>query len=61
MVIDELNDVYVPVRAGDYTKSECNGRHVTTINGKEYTECSFCGVCCPARDYFKENWLRGLG
>ena len=54
MVIDELNDVYVPVRAGDYTKSECNGRHVYTINGKEYTECSFCRVCCPARDYFKE-------
>jgi benzoyl-CoA reductase subunit BamC len=54
MVIDELNDVYVPVRAGDYTKSECNGRHVYTINGKEYTECSFCGVSCPARDYFKE-------
>lgn len=54
MVIDELNDVYVPVRAGDYTKAECNGRHAYTINGKEYSECSFCGVCCPARDYFFE-------
>jgi benzoyl-CoA reductase subunit BamC len=54
MVIDELNDVYVTVRAGDYTRAECNGRHVYTINGKEYTECSFCGVSCPTRDYFKE-------
>ena len=24
------------------------------INGKEYDECNFCGVSCPARDYFKE-------
>ena len=54
VVVDELNDVYVPIRAGDYTPAECNGRHSYTINGKEYTECSFCGVSCPARDYFKE-------
>ena len=54
VIKDELNDVYVPIRAGDYTPAECNGRHVYTINEKEYTECSFCGVSCPARDYFKE-------
>ena len=54
VVIDELNDVYVPIRAGDYTPAECTGRHSFTINGKEYPECSFCGVSCPARDLFKE-------
>ncbi|MCZ7664909.1 MAG: 4Fe-4S binding protein [Thermoleophilia bacterium] len=54
VVIDELNDVYVPIRAGDYTPAECTGRHKYTINGKEYNECSFCGVSCPSRDYFKE-------
>jgi len=54
VVMDEVNDVYVPIRAGDYTPAECNGRHTYTINGKEYKECSFCGVCCPARDLFKE-------
>jgi benzoyl-CoA reductase subunit BamC len=52
--IDDLNDVYVPIRAGDYTPAECTGRHAYTINGKKYRECSFCGVSCPSRDYFKE-------
>jgi benzoyl-CoA reductase subunit BamC len=54
VVIDELNDVYVPIRAGDYTPAECTGRHKYTINGKEYNECSFCGVSCPSRDFFLE-------
>jgi benzoyl-CoA reductase subunit BamC len=54
VVTDDLNDVYVPIRAGDYTPAECTGRHTYTINGKEYRECSFCGVSCPARDLFKE-------
>ncbi|MDP2647180.1 MAG: (4Fe-4S)-binding protein, partial [Desulfobacterales bacterium] len=54
VAFDPLKDIYVPVRAGDYTPAECNGRHTYTINGKEYDECSFCGVSCPARDYFKE-------
>lgn len=54
VVFDDLSDVYVPIRAGDYTASECNGRHRYAIGGKEYKECSFCGVACPARDYFKE-------
>lgn len=54
VVIDELHDIYVPIRAGDYTPAECIGRHTYTINKKEYRECSFCGVSCPARDYFKE-------
>jgi len=54
VVKDELNDVYVPIRAGDYTPAECTGRHTYTINGKEYKECAFCKASCPARDYFKE-------
>ena len=54
VVADEINDEYVPIRAGDYTPSECNGRHIYLINGKEYSECSFCGASCPSRDYFVE-------
>ena len=54
VVHDPLRDVYVPIRAGDYTPAECTGRNTYTINGKEYDECSFCGVSCPSRDLFKE-------
>jgi benzoyl-CoA reductase subunit BamC len=54
VVIDELNDCYVPIRAGDYTPAECTGRHSYTIEGKQYRQCSFCGVSCPSRDLFKE-------
>ncbi len=52
--MDELRDVYVPIRAGDYTQAECNGRNHYVINGKEYSECAFCPASCPSRDYFKE-------
>jgi benzoyl-CoA reductase subunit BamC len=54
VMVDDLNDCYVPVRGGDYTPAECTGRHNYTINGKQYRQCSFCGVSCPSRDYFKE-------
>ena len=54
VVVDDLNDVYVPIRAGDYTPAECTGRHTYTIEGKQYRQCSFCGVSCPSRDLFKE-------
>jgi benzoyl-CoA reductase subunit BamC len=54
VIFDDQRDIYVPIRAGDYTKAECTGRHTYTINGKEYKECSFCGVSCPCRDLFKE-------
>jgi benzoyl-CoA reductase subunit BamC len=54
VIHDPLRDVYVPIRAGDYTPAECTGRHTYTINDKEYDECSFCGVSCPSRDIFKE-------
>jgi benzoyl-CoA reductase subunit BamC len=54
VVTDEINDEYVPVRAGNLTRAECDGRHVYLINGKEYSECSFCRAACPSRDYFIE-------
>lgn len=54
MFVDELNDIYVPVLAGSHTTSECSGRHVLTINGKNYSECSLCRSSCSARDLFKE-------
>ena len=54
VVTDETNDEYVPVRAGNYTRTECNGRHYYQLNGKQYSECSFCRASCPSRDFFIE-------
>jgi len=54
VIREPLKDIYIPVYAGDYTKAECTGRETYTINGKEYSECSFCRVACPTRDIFKE-------
>jgi len=54
VAFDEMRDMYVPIRAGEYTQAECNGRHIYLINGKEYNQCSFCGASCPSRDLFKE-------
>jgi benzoyl-CoA reductase subunit BamC len=54
VVMDEFNDIYVPIFAGQYTEAECNGRNVYTIDEKEYDECTFCRASCPTRDYFKE-------
>ena len=48
----EDRDIYVPIKAGKHTDVECIGRMTTTINGKEYGECSFCRQICPARDLF---------
>jgi benzoyl-CoA reductase subunit BamC len=54
VVTDEINDEYVPVRAGNYTRSGCDGRHFYQLNGKQYSECSFCRASCPTRDFFIE-------
>jgi benzoyl-CoA reductase subunit BamC len=54
VVTDEINDEYVPVRAGNLTRSECDGRHFYRIEGKRYSECSFCRASCPSRDFFIE-------
>jgi benzoyl-CoA reductase subunit BamC len=52
--VDETRDVYVPIRGGNYTQAECNGRNQYKINAKEYAECAFCAASCPSRDWFKE-------
>ena len=54
VVSSERNDEYVPIRSTDYTPSECNGRRSYVIEGKEYSDCSFCGAPCPSRDLFFE-------
>jgi len=54
VIVDMLNDEYVPIRAAGYTATACQGRRVYTINSKQYSECSFCGAICPTRDLFKE-------
>ena len=52
--IHERADLYVPVRATNYTPAECSGRQSYIIDKKEYSQCSFCGASCPSRDHFKE-------
>jgi benzoyl-CoA reductase subunit BamC len=52
--MDEINDVYVPIRGGNYARGECNGRNLYKINAKEYSECAFCPASCPSRDWFKD-------
>jgi benzoyl-CoA reductase subunit BamC len=52
--MDEINDLYVPVRAGGYIQAECNGRNMYVIEGREYSECIFCPASCPSRGFFKE-------
>ena len=52
--VDEINDVYVPVRGGHYSRAECNGRNLYGIGTKLYTECAFCSAVCPSRDRFKQ-------
>lgn len=54
VLIDDLRDIYVPIRGGHYTSAECAGRYNYTINGKEYNECSFCRAACPSRNKFKD-------
>lgn len=54
LIRDPLNDVYLPVYAGEYTAAECTGRNEYVLDGKEYSECSFCRASCPSRKLFKE-------
>ena len=51
---DPLEDIYLPVYAGEYTAAECAGRDQYKIDGRVYAECAFCRAACPSRDYFKE-------
>ena len=52
--MDEVRDLYVPVRGGDHSQEECKARNRYVMDGKEYPECSFCRASCPARSHFKE-------
>ena len=54
VIHDPINDIYVPVYAGEYAPAECAGRGVYVIDGKTYDECAFCRASCPSRDDFKE-------
>ncbi len=54
LVREPLQDVYLPVYAGEYAEAECMGRDKYVIDGKEYDECSFCRASCPSRTLFKE-------
>jgi benzoyl-CoA reductase subunit BamC len=49
-----LQDIYLPVYAGEYAEAECAGRNKYVIDEKEYSECDFCRASCPSRDLFKE-------
>jgi benzoyl-CoA reductase subunit BamC len=54
IISHRLQDIWLPVFAGEYTGSECMGRDKYVIEGKEYDECGFCRASCPSRDIFKE-------
>jgi benzoyl-CoA reductase subunit BamC len=54
VITHRLQDIWLPVFAGEYTPTECAGRDIYTIDGKEYDECGFCRAACPSRDMFKE-------
>jgi benzoyl-CoA reductase subunit BamC len=54
VISHRLKDIWLPLFAGEYVATECAGRDVYTIDGKEYDECGFCRASCPSRDLFKE-------
>lgn len=54
VIRNPLEDIYLPVYAGEYAVAECAGRDKYMIDGREYPECSFCRASCPSRDLFKE-------
>ncbi len=54
IITHRLDDIWLPVFAGEYTPAECSGRDKYIIDGKEYDECTFCRATCPSRDLFKD-------
>jgi len=54
IIRNPLQDIWMPVFAGEYAPAECMGRDKYVIDGKEYDECAFCRAACPSRDLFKE-------
>jgi benzoyl-CoA reductase subunit BamC len=51
---DPVQDIYLPVYAGEYSPAECAGKNRYLIDGKEYSNCDFCRASCPSRGRFKE-------
>jgi benzoyl-CoA reductase subunit BamC len=49
-----LQDIWVPIFAGEHASAECMGRDKYVIAGKEYDECGFCRASCTARNRFIE-------
>ncbi|MDD4168928.1 MAG: (4Fe-4S)-binding protein [Desulfotomaculaceae bacterium] len=54
VVFRPLEDIWLPIFAGEYSPAECMGREKYLIDEKNYDECEFCRASCPARDRFKE-------
>ena len=54
VITHRLDDIWLPVFAGEYTPAECSGRDKYVIDGKEYDECTFCRATCPSRNLFKD-------
>jgi benzoyl-CoA reductase subunit BamC len=54
VITHRLDDIWLPVFAGEYTPAECMGRDKYVIDGKQYDECAFCRATCPSREMFKE-------
>lgn len=54
LVRHPLDDIYIPVYAGEAAGAECAGRDKYVIDGKAYDECTFCRASCPSREEFKE-------
>ena len=51
---DVENHLFFPRFAGPFTDVECLSKNPIIVNGKEYSECSFCPASCPTRGIFKE-------
>ncbi len=54
VIRDDLNNVFLPVRAGAYSKAECAGRQEYIMEGRSFGECNWCNAACPSRDLFFE-------
>ncbi|MCO1602617.1 (4Fe-4S)-binding protein [Desulfosporosinus nitroreducens] len=54
VITHRLENIFLPVFAGENTPAQCMGREKYVIDGKEYDECSFCKASCSARGRFIE-------
>jgi benzoyl-CoA reductase subunit BamC len=49
-----LKGIFIPVIAGEYTATECMVKSSYIIDGKEYSECTFCRAPCPSKEEFRD-------